>query len=105
MLNSEIDTIEEQNRNIERQIEKHEHLAIMSHQEKDRMRAQLTKEIENMQGATRAKEEQINGMEQQMVQIKGYVEDIVGKFREAHQTFPLMVAKQMAYEPDTQFNE
>lgn len=69
------------------------------------MRAQLTKEIENMQSATKAKEEQINGMEQQMFQIKGYVEDIVEKFRQAHQTFPLMVAKQMAYEPDTQFNE
>ena len=30
MLNSEIDTIEEQNRNIERQIAKHESLAVMS---------------------------------------------------------------------------
>lgn len=30
MLNSEIDTIAEQNRNIERQIEKHEKLAAMS---------------------------------------------------------------------------
>lgn len=30
MLNSEIDTIAEQNRNIERQIAKHEQLAVMS---------------------------------------------------------------------------
>jgi hypothetical protein len=30
MLNSEIDTIAEQNKNIERQIAKHEQLAVMS---------------------------------------------------------------------------
>ena len=46
MLNSEIDTIAEQNRNIERQIAKHEQLAVMSGQEKEKMRARLTKEIE-----------------------------------------------------------
>ena len=46
MLNSEIDTIAEQNRNIERQIAKHEQLAVMTGQEKEKMRSRLTKDIE-----------------------------------------------------------
>ena len=37
MLNSEIDTIEEQNRNIEQQIAKHEKLAVMSQNDKAKM--------------------------------------------------------------------
>ena len=56
MLNSEIDTIEEQNRNIEGQIEKHEKLAVMSQHEKEKMRVRLTSEIEDMQQATLLKE-------------------------------------------------
>ena len=43
MLNSEIDTIEEQNRTIESQIANHESLAVMSHQEKEKMRNRLNK--------------------------------------------------------------
>ena len=48
MLNSEIDNIAEQNKNIESQIAKHESLAVMSNQEKEKMRTRLTKEIEEM---------------------------------------------------------
>ena len=40
-----------------------------------------------------------------MLEIKDFVENMVEKFREANQTFPLMVAKHMHYEPETQFNE
>ena len=105
MLNSEIDTIEEQNRNIEAQIAKHESLAVMSHQEKDKMRIRLTAEIEEMKGATVAKEQQISAMESQMLRIKDFVQGMVEAFREANATFPLMVAKHMHYEEETQFNE
>lgn len=105
MLNSEIDTIAEQNKNIERQIAKHEQLAVMSQQEKDKMRARLTKEIEEMKGATVQKEKQITVMEKQMIEIKDFVHGIVEKFRSANHIFPLMVAKQMHYDNDTQFNE
>ena len=52
MLNSEIDTIEEQNRNIEGQIAKHESLAVMSQQEKERMRKELNKEIDDTIAST-----------------------------------------------------
>ena len=63
MLNSEIDTIEEQNRNIEQQIAKHEKLAVMSQNDKAKMRVRLTSEIEELTAASVAKEDQITGME------------------------------------------
>ncbi len=66
MLNSEIDTIAEQNRNIERQIAKHEQLAVMSGQEKEKMRARLTKEIEETKASSLAKDTQITVMEKNM---------------------------------------
>ena len=41
MLNSEIDMIEEQNKNIESEIKKHEELGEMTEKEKETMRANL----------------------------------------------------------------
>lgn len=48
MLNSEIDMIEEQNRNIEAEIRKHEELGEMTEKEKENMRTNLKNEIEQM---------------------------------------------------------
>jgi coiled-coil domain-containing protein 63/114 len=105
MLNSEIDTIEEQNRSIENQIEKHESLAVMSGQEKEKERHRLNTEIEDMLAATKDKDQQVSAMEGHLLHIKDFVQGAVEKFREANTTFPLMVAKHMHYEPETQFNE
>jgi len=44
-------------------------------------------------------------MEHQMLNIKDSVQGMVESFREANSTFPLMVAKHMHYEEETQFNE
>jgi hypothetical protein len=48
MLNSEIDMIEEQNKMIESEINKHEELGHMSEQEKETMRQNLHKSIAEM---------------------------------------------------------
>jgi hypothetical protein len=40
-----------------------------------------------------------------MLQIKDFVHGTVEKFRAANATFPLMVAKHMHYDSETQFNE
>jgi hypothetical protein len=48
MLNSEIDMIEEQNKNIESEIKKHEQLGEMTEKEKETMRQNLQHEIEEM---------------------------------------------------------
>jgi hypothetical protein len=47
MLNSEIDMIEEQNRNIETEIRRHEELGEMSEKEKENMRKNLNIQIED----------------------------------------------------------
>ena len=49
MLNSEIDMIEEQNRNIEHEIQKHEELGGMNEKEKENMRMKLRTDNEDMQ--------------------------------------------------------
>lgn len=48
MLNSEIDMIEEQNRNIESEIRKHEELGEMTEKEKLNMRKNLNNEIDDI---------------------------------------------------------
>lgn len=44
-------------------------------------------------------------MENNMLQIKEFVESTVEKFRSAESVFPLMVAKNMPYDSELQFNE
>jgi hypothetical protein len=44
-------------------------------------------------------------MEGHLLQIKNSVQGSVEQFREADTTFPLMVAKHMHYDSETQFNE
>jgi len=44
-LNSEIDMIEEQNRSIEKEINRHEQLGALSDKEKENLRMQLKNEI------------------------------------------------------------
>lgn len=52
MLNSEIDMIEEQNKNIESEIRRHEELGEMTEKEKINMRTNLKNEIEDIQYQT-----------------------------------------------------
>ena len=59
MLNSEIDMIEEQNKNIEFEIRKHEELGEMTQKEKEKMRQNLNNDIEDMKAQMNDKEGQI----------------------------------------------
>ena len=63
MLNSEIDMIEEQNKNIENEIKKHEELGDMTEKEKLNMRKNLNNEIEDIKNQTFTKESQIQDIE------------------------------------------
>lgn len=56
MLNSEIDTIEEQNKNIEADIRKHEELGEMTEKEKENMRKNLNNQIEDTKSQMQNKE-------------------------------------------------
>lgn len=103
MLNSEIDMIEEQNRNIEAEIRKHEELGEMTEKEKVNMRKKLQNEIEEMKQQMNIKESQIKEVENQMTKIRDFVSQMVEMFKNSH--FFLNVAQHMQYDEDTQFNE
>lgn len=103
MLNSEIDMIEEQNKNIESEIKKHEELGEMTEKEKETMRHNLQKEIEEMKEQQAAKEAQIGEIEGHMTKIKDNVSSMVDLFKSSQ--FFLSVASSMQYDEDTQFKE
>ena len=103
MLNSDIDMVEEQNKQIAEEIEYHGKLISMSNAEKTTARENLEREIEETKKSNAEREEQISNIESQMSQIKDFVEQMVACFRSSH--FKLAVASRMQYDEQTQFNE
>lgn len=103
MLNSEIDMIEEQNKNIEAEIQRHEELGAMSDKEKEVVRQKLKQQIEEMDTQMKEKDNQIKNIEQQMITIKNFVQNMVENFKKSH--FFLSVASNAQYDEDTTFNE
>ena len=77
MLNSEIDMIEEQNKNIEAEIKRHEELLEMNDKDKAEVRENLEKEMVDMKAQIEAKETQINVIEKEMHDIKNHVWSMV----------------------------
>lgn len=102
-LNSDIDMIEEQNTDIEQQIRRHEEIAQMNGKEKDAVKQNLAKEIEEMNVKKGNKESQIGDIESQLQTIKSFVENTVREFNASQMR--LTVAQSMQYEEETQFNE
>ena len=103
MLNSEIDMIEEQNKNIEAEIKRHEELLEMNDKDKAEVRENLEKEMIDMKAQIEAKETQINVIEKEMHDIKNFVWGMVDKFKDSH--FNLSVASHMQYDDEVTFNE
>lgn len=56
MLNNEIDLIEEQNRNIETEIKRHEELCMMNDKQKEELKHSLDKEIIEMKDKIKERE-------------------------------------------------
>lgn len=103
MLNSEIDMIEEQNKMIETEINKHEELGQMSEKEKETLRQNLKKGMSDMQDQMNEKDLQIKEVEREMQAIKDSVQQMIDHFKQSQ--FFLSVAQSMHYDEDTQFNE
>jgi len=103
MLNSDIDMVEEQNKQIGEEIKHHQKLQSMSEADKNVARENIGNEIEETKANNAAKEAQITNIEQQMSQIKEFVWKMCEKFKESH--FKLSVASHMQYDEDLQFNE
>ena len=65
VLNSEIDLIEEQNRNIEDELKTHAEVHAMSSKQKEEAKGNLQSEIDECKGQIANKESQINDIEHQ----------------------------------------
>ena len=83
MLNSEIDMIEEQNKNIESEIKKHEQLGDLTDKQKEAMRQNLSQELEDMKQLVQAKEEQIADIENSMISITSSVKSMSDSFKQS----------------------
>ena len=103
MLNSEIDMIDEQNKNIESEIRRHELQGDLTEKQKAEAREQLQQEINEVRASTESKDLQIKEVESQMTQIKDFVFKMVDMFKSSK--FFLAVAQNMVYDEETQFNE
>lgn len=102
-LNSDIDVIEEQNKHIEAEIKRHEELSQLSEKEKRSLKQKLRQDIQDIKYATATKEAQIKEVENQMIEIKDFVQTMVTNFQESE--FNLAVTSPMQYHDDVQFNE
>jgi predicted nucleic acid-binding Zn-ribbon protein len=98
-LNSEIDMIEEQNRNIEKEINRHEELGSLNDKEKENLRSKLSDQIKYQNKLTQDKQHQITTIEGQMLEIKNNVKCMVDEFKKSH--FFLSVAQNMEYDETT----
>ena len=83
-LNSEIDMIEEQNKNIEKEINRHEELGSLNDKEKENLRCKLREEIAQQNQMREDKINQITTIEGQMVEIKNNVKSMVDEFKKSH---------------------
>ena len=99
VLNSEIDMIEEQNRNIEAELKSHAEIHAMSSQQKEEAKGNLQNEIDECRNQIEAKESQISDIENQMVRIRDYVWSMISKFNESR--FQLAVAAHQQYDQET----
>jgi vacuolar-type H+-ATPase subunit I/STV1 len=95
--------IEEQNKNIEAEIQRHEELGDMTDKEKEVVRQKISQQIDEMDNQMKEKDLQIKNIEQQMITIKQFVHSMCDNFKRSH--FFLSVAQNAQYDEDTQFNE
>lgn len=103
MLNSEIDTIDEQNRHITEAIQRHERVSSMSAKDKEALKARLRGQIEDIRRLTKEKEAHIAQVAKALQQSQVSAAAMIKAFRAS--SFELKVAKPMIYDEETQFKE
>jgi len=83
LMNSDIDVIEGQNKDIEAEIKRLEEFGEMTAQEKESAKEKLRDEIQEKDTFMKDKEQQIQNTEDQMAQIKNYVWNMVEEFKQS----------------------
>lgn len=99
ILNSDIDTIEEQNKNIAKEITKNEELTNLTEADKAKRAQELKEEIALVKVQMEDKEKEMEGFE---AKIQTSVQKMVTKFQESK--FRPAVAQPMNYDEETVFN-
>ena len=84
VLNSEIDMIEEQNKQIEAQIKQQEEIQTLTSSDKVKMRESLQKQSDEMRAQIKQRESQIQFIESQMGDITKFVQNMVTQFNKSH---------------------
>lgn len=102
ILNSDIDTIEEQNKNIAREIKKNEELTNLSEAQKRDKAESLKQEIADVKASMEEKEKEMVELEEKMTRIQNSVQKMVTKFQESK--FRPAVTQPMNYDEETVFN-
>uniref|UniRef100_A0A7S3NV14 ODAD1 central coiled coil region domain-containing protein n=1 Tax=Euplotes crassus TaxID=5936 RepID=A0A7S3NV14_EUPCR len=102
ILNSDIDTIEEQNRNISEEIKKNEEITNLTEAEKTQKIEDLKQEISNVKSGMDSKENEMKELEGKMANLQNDVQKMVTKFQESK--FRPAVAQPMSYDEETVFN-
>ena len=102
-LNSEIDTIQEQNRKIQAEIEKHEKIQKLSEDEKQAQIEQLKTDIQVTKLQIEQRDSEIEKRMNNLKQIQKHVEKMVAAFQSS--SLPLSVAQHMQYDEDTILND
>ena len=102
-LNSEIDTIQEQNRKIQAEIEKHEKIQKLSEDEKQAQIELLKTDIQVTKLQIEQRDSEIEKRMNNLKQIQKHVEKMVAAFQSS--SLPLSVAQHMQYDEDTILND
>lgn len=84
VLNSEIDMIEEQNKQIEAQIKQQEEIQTLTSSDKEKMRESLQKQSDEIKAQIKQRESQIQFIESQMGDITKFVQNMVTQFNKSH---------------------
>jgi hypothetical protein len=102
ILNSDIDTIEEQNKNISKEIKKNEELKSLSEADKRLREETLREKLEDVKVGMDEKEKEMEELESKMNKIQNSVQKMVTKFQESK--FRPAVTQPMNYDEETVFN-
>lgn len=102
-LNSEIDTIEEQNKAIKSQIQEHENVMQDSEDQKQKAINEIKTDLEVSRCNMNKQDGEINTKIHNFITIQEHVEKMVAMFSQS--SLSLHVAQPMQYDEDTQFTD
>mmetsp|Transcript_24291 Transcript_24291/g.27553 ORF Transcript_24291/g.27553 Transcript_24291/m.27553 type:complete len:482 (+) Transcript_24291:141-1586(+) len=103
VLNQDIDTLEENNKEISKEIQRYEALGESSVSKKKEILDRLQEQIAKIENSRQSKEAECQEIKDTLNNIQQYCTDIIEAFSKSK--FYLTVAENMTYDSETQFTE